>query len=91
MQRKGFNIVGAEKGKGSVEDGIQFLRGFEEIIIHPRCRGAVDNFANYKWKRDRVTNEILPIPADGSDHWPDTARYALESYVKSKEPRITWL
>src|SRR3990167_11089707 len=72
MQSKGFNIVGAEKGKGSVEDGIQFLRGFEEIIIHPRCRGAVDNFANYKWKRDRVTNEILPIPADGSDHWPDT-------------------
>ena len=91
MQRKGFNIVGAQKGKGSVEDGIQFLRGFEEIIIHPRCRGAVDNFSNYKWKQDRVTGEILPIPADGSDHWPDTARYALEDYIKAKEPMIRWL
>lgn len=91
MRRKGFNIVGAEKGKGSVEDGIQFLRGFEKIFIHPRCRCAVDNFSNYKWKRDKVTNEILPIPAEGSDHWPDSARYALEMYIKAKEPTIRWL
>lgn len=91
MQRKGFNIVGAQKGKGSVEDGIGFLRGFEEIIIHPRCRGAIDNFSNYKWKTDKITQEILPVPADGSDHWPDSARYALEGYIKAKEPKIRWL
>ncbi len=91
MRNKGFNIVGAKKGKGSVEDGIQFLRGFEEIIIHPRCRGAIDNFGNYKWKQDRITQEILPIPADGSDHWPDAARYALEDYIKMKDPKIRWL
>jgi phage terminase large subunit len=91
MNRKGFNIVGAQKGKGSVEDGIQFLRGFEEIIIHPRCRGAEDNFTNYKWKQDKITQEILPIPAEGSDHWPDAARYALEKYIKAKEPHILWL
>jgi phage terminase large subunit len=91
MRQKGFNIVGAEKGKGSVEDGIQFLRGFEEIIIHPRCKGAIDNFSNYKWKQDKITNEILPIPAEGSDHWPDCARYALEKLMKSKVPQIRWL
>ena len=91
MQRRGFHIVGALKGKGSVEDGIQFIRGFERIVIHPRCRGAVDNFCNYKWKQDRVTQEILPVPADGSDHWPDAARYALEGYIRAKEPSIRWL
>lgn len=91
LQRKGFNIVGAKKGKGSVEDGIQFLRSFERIVIHPRCRGAIDNFSNYKWKQDKITKEILPIPADGSDHWPDSARYALEEYIKAKELRITWV
>ena len=91
MRNKGFNIIGAEKGKGSVEDGIQFLRGFEEIIIHPKCRGAIDNFSNYRWKQDKITREILPIPADGSDHWPDTARYALEQYVKAREPGIRWV
>lgn len=91
MQRKGFNIVGAEKGKGSVEDGIQFLRGFEQIVIHPRCRGSIDNFNNYRWKQDRITQEILPIPADGSDHVPDSARYALEQYIKAREPMINWI
>lgn len=91
MARRGFHIVGAEKGKGSVEDGIQFLRGFEKIFIHPRCRGAVDNFSNYKWKQDKITQEILPIPADGSDHWPDSARYALEQYVRAKNPAIRWI
>lgn len=91
MRKKGFNIVGAKKGKGSVEDGIQFLRGFEEIVIHPRCKGAISNFSNYRWKQDRITNEILPIPSDGSDHWPDSARYALEKYIKSREHKIRTL
>jgi len=91
LARKGFNIVGAEKGKGSVEDGIEFLRSFEKIVIHPRCRGAVDNFVNYRWKQDKLTEEVLPIPADGSDHWPDCARYALEQYVKHEIPSVRWL
>lgn len=84
LQQRGFRIIGATKGKGSVEDGIEFLRSFESIVIHPRCRGAIDNFTNYKWKVDKHTQAILPIPADGSDHWPDAARYALERYIKKK-------
>ena len=80
----GYNIIGAEKGKGSVEDGIQFLRGFEKIIIHPRCTGAQGDFQNYRWKTDKITGAILPIPAEKSDHWPDLARYALEPYIKAK-------
>jgi len=91
LHRKGFDIVGAEKGKGSVADGISFLRGFEKIIIHPRCEGAIDNFKNYKWKKDKITGRILPIPAPGSDHWPDAARYALERYIKSNNPNIRFL
>ena len=84
LDQKGFCIEGAEKGKGSVEDGIEFIRSFEEIIIHPRCRGTKDNFENYKWKQDKITGEILPIPAEGSDHAPDAVRYALEPYIKKK-------
>jgi phage terminase large subunit len=91
MAKKGFQIKGSRKGKGSVDDGIMFLRGFEKIVIHPRCRGAIDNFTNYKWKTDKVTGLQLPIPAEGSDHWPDSARYALERYIKSKEPNIRFI
>lgn len=83
LSREGFTIEGAKKGKGSVEDGIQFLRSFEKIIIHPRCKGAIGDFTNYRWKKDRITDAILPVPKEGSDHWPDTARYALEKYIKN--------
>ncbi len=82
MANKGFHIVGAEKGKGSVEDGIEFLKGFSEIVIHPRCPRTFADFNNYKWKVDKVTGDILPIPADGSDHGPDAARYGLEKQMK---------
>jgi len=91
MRRQGFNIKGVEKGPGSVEDGIEFLRSFEEIIIHPRCPHAFDNFNNYKWKQDRITSEILPIPVDSSNHVPDACRYALEKYIKSKDVSVRWL
>jgi phage terminase large subunit len=82
---EGFNIVGAAKGPGSVEDGIEFLRSFEKIIIHPRCQGAKHNFENYRWKQDRITQEILPIPVDKHNHAPDGLRYALEPYIKKSD------
>ncbi len=80
----GLNIIAAEKGAGSVEDGIEFLKGFEAIVIHPRCVGTIKDFQNYRWKEDRHTNEILPIPIDKSNHSPDAIRYALEPYIKKK-------
>lgn len=91
LRQKGFLIVGAEKGKGSVEDGIQFLRSFEKIIIHPRCTGAKTDFSNYRWKKDRITDQILPVPIDAANHAVDAQRYALEKYIKAKVPQVQWL
>lgn len=86
MARQGFRISGAEKGRttNSVEDGIQFLRAFEKIIIHPRCKGAISDFSNYRWKKDTKTDEVLPIPIDKSNHAIDACRYALYRYIKQK-------
>jgi len=84
LKSQGFPVTGAEKGKGSVEDGIEFLRSFEKIVINPRCKGAIQDFSNYRWKTDRITGEILPIALDTSNHVPDACRYALEKYIKSK-------
>ena len=83
LANKGFNIEGCEKGKGSVEDGIEFLKSFEAIVIHPRCTGTIKDFSNYRWKTDRVTGMILPIPLDSSNHSPDACRYALEPWMKA--------
>ena len=41
MQRNGcLGTDSVVKWKGSVEDGVAALRGFEQIVIHPRCRHA---------------------------------------------------
>ena len=84
LNRHGYHVRAVEKGKGSVEDGIEYIRSFEEIVIHTRCPHTYLDFNNYKWKTDRLTNAVLPIPADGSDHAPDASRYGLENYVKLK-------
>ena len=78
MKKQGFNIKGAKKGKGSVEDGIQKLRGFEKIYIHPRCKKTIDEFRLYCWKKNKLTDEIMPIPEDKHNHIIDALRYATE-------------
>lgn len=81
----GFNIVPTEKGAGSLEDGIQFLRGFEKIVIHAtNAKGTASDAKNYRWKVDKITGQILPIPVDASNDYIDALRYALEKYIKKK-------
>lgn len=83
LGNKGFNIEGAEKHAGSVEEGIDFLRSFTKIVIHPKCTGTIDDYQSYRYKRDRVTNEVLPIPLDLSNHSPDATRYALRKWTQN--------
>lgn len=83
LARQGFNITGAKKGKGSVEDGIEFIRSFEQIIIHPRCQHTIDEFRNYCWKVDQKTGTISTVPEDKHNHLIDALRYALEDVMRN--------
>lgn len=84
IKRKVFNISAAKKWQGSVEDGIAFLRGFKQIIIHPRCKHTAEEARLYSYKTDRVTNEVLPIIEDKNNHCWDAVRYSLDGYIKHK-------
>lgn len=77
MQRRGFNIEGAKKGAGSIEDGIEFLQNYD-IIVHPRCVHTIDELAFYCFKTDPKTGLILPILEDKKNHVIDALRYAVE-------------
>lgn len=82
VKRHGIpRIVAAEKGPGSIEDGIQFLRSFKSIVMHPRCEGAIAEARNYKWKTNRA-GDILPVPVDKDNHFWDSARYGLSPIIK---------
>lgn len=71
-------IKPALKGKGSVEDGIAFIRSFRRVYIHPSCKKTLNEFETYSWKVDRATGEILDVPVDANNHYIDALRYALE-------------
>lgn len=83
MRRNGFpRIVGAIKGQGSLEDGIEFLRSFD-IVVHPRCAHVAEELARYCYKTDPHTGEILPVLEDKDNHTIDALRYALEELRRS--------
>lgn len=84
MNRQGFRILPAKKGKGSVEEGIKFLKSYE-IIIHSRCKRVIYEFGNYSYKTDPRTGDILPVLEDKHNHFVDCARYALERITRKKQ------
>lgn len=85
LRRHGMpNVVACEKGKGSVEDGIEFMRSFDTIVIHTRCKGTKEEFDKYSYKVDRLTGEVLTIIVDKWNHHIDAIRYALEPIMKSQ-------
>jgi phage terminase large subunit len=82
MRKAGFDIAGAKKGKGSVEDGIEFIKSFHEIVVHPRCKHAIDELKMYSYKLDRLTGEPTPVLEDKHNHIVDALRYALEPIMR---------
>ncbi|MDE9543821.1 PBSX family phage terminase large subunit [Xenorhabdus bovienii] len=84
LRRQGFNVSAAKKWQGSVEDGITYLRGFKQIIIHPRCKETAKEARLYSYKTDRITGEVLPTIEDKHNHCWDGARYGLDGYIKGR-------
>lgn len=90
LARQGFSIDAAAKWKGCVEDGVTYLKGFEEIIIHERCKHTADEFRHYSYKVDKKTGDILPIIVDKFNHCIDAIRYGLDGYITSSDSLGTW-
>lgn len=79
----GFSVIGATKGKNSVVEGIEFLRSFDKIIIHPRCKNTIFEFGNYKYKVDARSGQITSLIVDKNNHHIDAVRYALEDILNN--------
>ncbi len=84
LRNEGWNIEGAKKWSGSVEDGVEFLRQFDKIVLHPRCTNLLQEFKRYSFKVDKRTTEILPIVVDAWNHGIDACRYSLDALIQRK-------
>lgn len=83
LRRHGVpKIEGVEKWKGSVEDGIAFLRSFDEVVVHPRCAHTAEEMRLYSYKVDRRTGDVLPVIEDRHNHIIDAIRYAIAPLIK---------
>ena len=82
VNKNGFKVRGAKKWAGSVEDGIEYLRSFKKIVVHPRCKHTAEEFRLYSYKVDKKTGDILPIIVDAFNHHIDAIRYSLDGYIK---------
>lgn len=85
LKRNGIpRIEGVKKWSGSVEDGIEHIKSYRKIYIHPRCKETLREFRLYSYKTDRLTGDVLPTVLDEHNHYIDAIRYALNPLIQSK-------
>ena len=83
LVRNGWpRLCAALKWAGSVEDGIGYMRGFDRIVIHPRCSHAAEEARLWSYKTDRLSGDVLPVLIDKHNHCMDAIRYALEPVIR---------
>src|SRR5690554_5615279 len=83
LKRHGIpRMEACKKGKGSVEDGVAFIKSFRQVIIHPRCANTAMEFDLYSYKIDRLSGDVLPVLVDKFNHAVDALRYALEPIMR---------
>ena len=76
-------IEACKKWSGSVEDGIEHMRSYDEIVIHPDCIETLNEFRKYSYKIHKQSGDILPDIVDDFNHYIDAIRYALGPLIKN--------
>jgi phage terminase large subunit len=78
LRKHGFpRIAPALKGARSLEEGVEFLKGYD-LVIHPRCEHVIKELTHYSYKADTLTGQVLGLLEDKNNHTIDALRYAVE-------------
>lgn len=84
LKRAGIRAVAAKKGRDSIADGIDLLRGYK-LHITERSINVVKEYRNYKYKEDKAGN-MTNTPIDLWNHAIDATRYVIFT-IKGKPNR----
>jgi len=86
VKRMGLPLLkGCKKWSGSVEDGVEHMKTYHKIIIHPDCKETIKEFGLYSYKVDKRSGEVTTNIEDSHNHHIDDIRYALEPMIKKKK------
>jgi len=83
LKAAGVAVLPAQKGPGSVLQGIQFVQG-QRISITKRSVNLIKEYRNYMWMTDK-DGRIINEPEKGNDHALDAVRYGLASLVMTQQ------
>ena len=84
LRNFGCRCIGAKKGPGSVEHGLEWLDSLKAIVIDPkRTPYAYKEFKDIDYKVGQ-DGETLPVLEDKNDHSIDCCRYLTERFQNSK-------
>src|ERR1044072_1788173 len=86
LQTLGLNVVGAQKGQGSVNAGIDFVQA-QRISATKRSINLKKEYERYIWLKDKMTGKFINEAPDIDNHLLDPLRYPLESYMPRKEDK----
>lgn len=84
MRGYGTNIIGANKGPGSVNQGIAFVQN-QRISATKRSINLKKEYERYIWLKDKLSDKFINEAPDIDNHLLDPVRYALESYMPRDE------
>jgi phage terminase large subunit len=89
MKRSGFKrMIACKKWPGSVEDGVDYLRSFDKIVVHPRCTHTLEEFKLYSYRVDARSGDIMPDILDKHNHCIDAIRYSLEPMILGYKQKV---
>lgn len=75
LQIYGINAIAADKGPGSINAGIDFLKK-HKIIVCGNSPNLIKENRYYQWKQDKRTGKFINQPKDWMNHLMDCCRYA---------------
>lgn len=93
LKRHGLpKMVGVKKWAGSIEDGIEHMKSYKEIVVHTDCVETLKELRHYSYKVDKRSGDIMPVIVDQWNHYIDAIRYALVPIMRRpQEPMIRQL
>lgn len=87
LRRLGWkHIQGVKKGPNSINFGIQLMKQYK-IHLNSTSNDLITEFQNYKWIEGK-DGEALNLPCDDFNHYIDSIRYVVMTYLSKGSGKI---
>lgn len=76
-------LTAAAKWPNSIEDGIEFIKTYDKVMIHESCRHTRDEFRLYQYKAN-AAGDPTSVILDKNNHLIDSLRYSISPLIQAR-------